>query len=345
MPGIDARSVTNWISRHVEEAAPPMRFDVVSGGHSNITYRVTANAARRYALRRPPIGQVPRGAHDVVREYRILAALTQTEVPVATPVAVCEDDGVTGAPFYLAEWVDGFVVDSPAVAVRALTSTDSRQAAANHLVDVLATMHELDVDRAGLATLGKREDYLGRQLARLAAVWDRTKTRELPAIDHLRRRLEATRPPQRYTGIVHSDYRLGNTILSGEGTIRAVLDWELCSLGDVLADVGFLLNNWELPGDNGPRVWMAVPPTRAGGFPSRSQILDRYASTTGVDLSDIGYYRAFAYWRVAVIAEGIKRRYETAAMATHDVDPEFLARRVTDLIELAGLHLGSASSW
>ena len=150
-------------------------------------------------------------------------------------------------------------------------------------------------------------------------------------------------PRQRYTGIVHSYFRLGNTILPGEATVRAVLDWELCALGDVLADIGFLVNNWELPGDDAPRVWMEVPPTRAGGFPSRAQILERYASRTGVDLADIEYYRAFAYWRVAVIAEGIKRRYETAAMASQDVDLEFLDRRVTDLIELAGQHLGSAS--
>ena len=200
---------------------------------------------------------------------------------------------------------------------------------------MLAALHRVDVDRVGLGHAARREAFLERQLTRMAGVWEQTKTRELPLLEDVHRRLSAAQPPQRHTGIVHSDYRFGNVILDDQARVAAVLDWELWTLGDVLSDVGFLLNNWYEPGDSDPQIWMAVPPTMAGGFLSREELAARYAAATGFALDDIEYYRAFQYWKVAVLAEGVKRRYESGAMADSEVDFAHLAQRVLDLVNLA----------
>jgi aminoglycoside phosphotransferase (APT) family kinase protein len=173
-------------------------------------------------------------------------------------------------------------------------------------------------------------------------VWERTRTRDLPLMADLHDRLQQRRPPQRYTGLVHGDYRLGNVMVDPSGPVVAVLDWELAAVGDVLCDVGFLINNWESPGETAESAWMQDPPTRAGGFPDRSALIDRYAAGTGFDVSDLDFYRAFSHWRMAVIAEGIKRRYESKAMATVDVDFDHLERRVRLLASLADRHLRAA---
>jgi aminoglycoside phosphotransferase (APT) family kinase protein len=173
-------------------------------------------------------------------------------------------------------------------------------------------------------------------------VWEKTKTRELPLIESLHARLLATKPEQRHTGLVHADYRLGNMILNPNGSVAAVLDWEVCALGDVLTDLAFVLNNWDEPDDPWPDVWMEIAPTRAGGFPSRDRIVTRYAARTGFAVENIDYYRAFGYWRIAVIAEGMKRRYETGAMASHASDAAALDSRVRARAELADYFLTRA---
>jgi aminoglycoside phosphotransferase (APT) family kinase protein len=195
----------------------------------------------------------------------------------------------------------------------------------------------------GLGGLARCDDFVGRQLARLLDVWGRTKTRELPLMKDLHDRLAAKRPVQRHTGLVHSDFRFGNAMLSPAGDVVALLDWELCTVGDVLADLGFLLNNWEGQDDDGPSVWMEVPPTVAGGFWSRDEVVGAYAARTGFELDDIEFYRAFSYWRMAVIAEGINRRYASRAMATDAVDFDHLERRVEDLAALADMRLRSVT--
>jgi aminoglycoside phosphotransferase (APT) family kinase protein len=332
--GVDLGPLTAWLTEELDGFAPPYQVDLVSGGHSNLTYRITDRHGRRAALRRPPFGDLPRGAHDVVREHRILTALRDTPVQAPTPLAVCPDPSVTGAPFYAMAWLDGHVVATPDDVERWLARGVARRTAADSLVDALAALHALDPDEVGLGGLGERQDPLGRQLARTRGVWERTRTRDLPVMDRLAARLEATRPAPQRVGLVHADVRLGNAMLNDDGTVAALLDWELCTVGDVLTDVGFLLDSWQQPDDAWPQVWMAPPPTLAGGFPTRTELLDRYAERTGLDLSRIAYYRAFSYWRIAVIAEGMKRRYEARAMATDDIDHDHLAKRVVDLAML-----------
>ncbi|HEX5587305.1 MAG TPA: phosphotransferase family protein [Acidimicrobiia bacterium] len=339
LPGLDAARVASWMVEHVPAVVAPVEFRLIGGGHSNLTYAADDAAGRSLVVRRPPLGTRGGNAHDMGREHRALTALFPTVVPVAEPLALCTDESVNGAAFYVMDHVDGHVVDNPSVAASALPTPELRRRASEQIVDVLADLHRVDVDAVGLGDAAKREAFLERQLRRMYGVWEQTKTRELPLIDELHDRLVAAAPPQRYTGIVHSDYRFGNVILGAEGDLLAVLDWELWTLGDVLADVGFILNNWYEPGDDAPQVWMEVPPTLAGGFAGRDEVVARYVERTGFDLDDVEYYRAFQHWKVAILAEGVKRRYESATMATSDVDFEHLARRVVDLADLADAHL------
>ena len=307
-----------------------MQFQLIAGGHSNLTFRVDDASGNSFALRRPPLGNFPRGAHDVAREYRIQQALQATNVPVPPMLALCTDHTVIGAPFYVMGWVPGPIIDNPARVVEFLPDTAARQHSAFGLIDALATLHQVDIDAVGLGDLGPRENHLPRLLKRMREVWEKTKTRELPIIESLHERLATQCPPQRRTGLVHADYRFGNVILGPNNEPAAVLDWELCALGDVLIDLGGLLANWDGPGDPWPDVWMQLAPTRAGSFPSREDLLARYAARTGYDIADIDYYQAFCYWRIAVIAEGMKRRYESGAMSNQTVDIGALDLRVRE---------------
>lgn len=331
-------AIENWLSRNLPSVAGPFSFRLIAGGFSNLTFRIDCKGGP-LVLRRPPLGVLPSSAHDVAREHRLYAALAPTPVPVPPCRGLCADLSVTGAPFYVMQWVDGAVVDSPDQVEQHLQSGASRIRATGHLVEVLAAIHRLDLKAIGLDDLGPHENYLLRQLDRMQRVWKKTQTRPLPLIDLLGERLAARAPLQRYTGLVHSDYRLGNLMLGPEGDVRAVLDWELCAIGDVLIDLGFLLNSWDQPEDPAPGVWMQPAPTRAGDFPTRFQLAEQYARFSGYDVSDLDYYRAFCYWRIAIIGEGIKRRYESGAMGAGAIDLDAVARRVEARAEYADQHL------
>lgn len=339
-PGLDHDRVGDWLMSNVGGLEAPFEMTVARGGHSNITCFVGDANGRRVVVRRPPLGDLPPGTHNVVREHGVLTALLPTGVPVPHPLGLCLDRSITGAPFYVMEWVDGCVIATPDDVAAHLPDRTSRHAAADALVDTLAELHRIDPDAVGLGSLGRSDDPLGHQLGRMREVWNCTRTRELPLMEEVADRLIASRPPTRRTGIVHGDFRFANMLFGYDGAVASVLDWELCTVGDFLTDVAFLLANWQLPDDGIPQVWMVPPPTRAGGFPDAEYVLERYASKTGDDLADIEYYRAFAYWRIAVIAEGIKRRAEARAHAGDGgcVD-DHLARRVVDLAELAQGHL------
>jgi aminoglycoside phosphotransferase (APT) family kinase protein len=334
-PGLEPVSLERWLSAYLPGAHAPFEYRLIAGGHSNITYRVEDARGSRFVLRRPPLGIQPPGAHDVAREYRIQAALRPTNVPVPYVELLCEDTSVIGAPFYVMRWVDGTVVDSPSCAAAILPTAPSRRRAADSVIETLADLHRLDVDALGLGSLGPRNGFLARQTERMSRVWAKIKTRELPLIESLHGRLVRQCPPQRYTGLVHNDYRLGNLMLDGGNRVAAVLDWELTAIGDVLADLGALLNNWDGPEEPGPDIWMQPAPTRAGGFPTRSELVSGYARLSGFDVSDLDYYRALSYWRIAIIGEGMMRRYESGEMPAERADLTAIDRRVRDRAELA----------
>lgn len=310
MQGIDTDRVSRWLETNVAGARAPFRFDLIAGGRSNLTYTVTGADGAPFVLRRPPLGHVLATAHDMAREHRIVSAVGRTDVPVARALGLCTDPEVNGAPFYVMTYIDGVVLDSPERA--AGIPMDVRAALAEHLVDVLADLHAVDVDAVGLGDLAKREGYVERQLKRWSTQWEQSKTRELGTIEEVARRLRQRVPVQQGVSIVHGDFRFGNCLSDVvRGRINAVLDWELCTLGDPLADVGYLGVYW-YGGDT--ETVKANDPTPAGGFLPYEDIVERYARRTGRDLADIDYYIAFSCWRLAVISEGVYARYIHGAM-------------------------------
>ncbi len=339
--GLDQAAVGAWLVGNVEGCTPPVTFSLIAGGHSNLTYGAVDAAGRQMVVRRGPLGRSGGGAHDMGREHRIISALAGTPVPVPAALAMCSDEAVNGSPFYVMGRVDGMAMDNERSADEHLPDPVARRRAGEQVIDVMADMHRVDVDAVGLGEAARREDFVARQLARFTKMWEVNKTRELPAMATLAERLAAAAPAQRYTGIVHGDYRIGNVMVDRTGTLVAVLDWELWTLGDVLADLGFVLNNWYEPDDPTPLVFIERPPTVSGDFGTRAEVLERYAARTGFDVAEVEYYRAFQHWRMAVLAEGVKKRYDTAQMANSDVDFARLERRVLDLADLAHVHLAA----
>ncbi len=307
--GIDAEQVTVWLQERAD-IAPPLSFDLIAGGHSNLTFQVTDTTGRKWVLRRPPLKQVLATAHDMGREHKIISSLAGTDVPVAPAVGLCTDESVNGAPFYVMDFVEGTVVRDLDTAKR-LTEAQ-RRTAGNSTIDVLARIHAVDVDAVGLGDLGKREDYIARQLKRWYGQFEKSKTRELPIVDEVHDLLRAAIPDQGPATIVHGDYRLDNCMVGADGEVVAVLDWEICTLGDPLADVGLLLVY--SPDEEGTSATGVPAVTALPGFPTQQEMLDRYQDISGRDLTHIDYYVAFGYWKLACILEGVYARYAGGAM-------------------------------
>ncbi len=330
--GIDVARVTTWLQERTE-LGDPLRFEVIEGGRSNLTYRVTDPQGRRVILRRPPLSGVIESAHDMGREHRIISALEPTDVPVPECVGFEADEEVTGAPFYVMRFVDGEVIRD-ARSAEAVLTPDTRRVASEDLVDVLVRLHDVNVDEIGLGELSRREGYLERQLRRWHGQLAQTRTRELPLLDEVHARLAASVPEQGLAAIVHGDYRLDNVMLDpATGKVAAVLDWELTTLGDPLADVGLLLVYWTQPEDK-VQVLPGAP-TLVEGFVPREELVQRYAEATGRDLDGIGYYVAFGYWKLACILEGVYSRYASGAYGETDGSHEAYGRLVLQLGELA----------
>ncbi|MCU1390305.1 MAG: hypothetical protein JWL72_3643 [Ilumatobacteraceae bacterium] len=318
-PGIDVPSVTAWLETHVNGATGPFEFDLIAGGHSNLTFGVTGADGTRFVLRRPPLGHVLASAHDMGREFRIISGLQTSAVPVAPALGFCDDIAVNGAPFYVMGYVDGYVIRDEATALKVLTE-DARRTASESIVDTMAAIHAVDLVDSGLDTLGKHEDYIARQLRRWYGQWNSQKTRELAGVDAAHALLAARIPDQGPASIVHGDYRLDNCMVDANGNVIAVLDWEICTLGDRLADLGLLLVYWTGPDDE-MTSWTGAS-TTSPGFLNRADLAERYAAITGVDLGQLDYYIAFAFWKLACILEGVYARYLGGALG--DRDPQEL---------------------
>ena len=315
VPGIDRDRVTGWLDEHVDGTTGPYRFDLIAGGHSNLTYGVTPASGERLVLRRPPLGHVLASAHDMGREHRIISGLADSDVPVAPALGFCDDLDVNGAPFYVMRYVDGLVVRDREAAERLLEPA-AREHASRSLVDTMARIHAVDLDRAGLAELGRHEGYIARQLKRWYGQWNQGRTRELAAIDDVHAALSERIPEQGPATIVHGDYRLDNCMVDASGDVVAVLDWEICTLGDPLADLGLLQVYWTGP-DDADSAWDGNA-TTAPGFWNRQQLVDRYAEVSGRDVSQLDFYVAFAYWKLACILEGVYSRYLGGALGEQD---------------------------
>jgi aminoglycoside phosphotransferase (APT) family kinase protein len=278
----------------------------IGDGASNLTYLVEREGAR-VVLRRPPPPPLPPSAHDMVREARVQIGLAKAGVRVPRILAVCEDDSVLGVPFYVMEEVDGIVVTD--ALPPALEPLEERRRLGFELVDRLVELHAVDWEAHGLA-IGKPSGYLERQLKRWSGLWDINATRELAACHALGERLKATMPESAETTVVHGDYRLGNVLVAREAPARvaAILDWEMATLGDPLADLGYLVATWsEALCDEHP---LLLGPVTAGeGFATRDELVARYAEQTGRDVSALRWYQAFALWKASVFCEAIHGRY------------------------------------
>ncbi|HEY0699846.1 MAG TPA: phosphotransferase family protein, partial [Micromonospora sp.] len=279
-------------------------------GKSNLTYLVDAGG-RRFVLRRPPLGHVLATAHDMAREYRVISALADTDVPVPRTLLLCADPGVLGAPFYLMEQVSGTVFRSRSQ-TDPLTGAQRRELAMA-MMDTLAALHAVDPAAVGLADFGRPVGFLARQVRRWSGQLDRSRSRPLPGVDELRDRLAATVPPDTGAGrIVHGDFRLDNLMAGVDPVaVRAVLDWEMATLGDPLADLGLLLTYWQVLGDSdlaaGNPVADGLGPR--AGFPAGDELIDRYAGRSDVDVGPLHWHVALGCFKLAVICEGIHYRH------------------------------------
>jgi aminoglycoside phosphotransferase (APT) family kinase protein len=312
VPGVeDGARLARWIEG--QNASPGDTLtgvELIAGGRSNLTYRLDFGD-QRLVLRRPPLGHVLPTAHDMSREYRVLTALHGTDIPVARPVAFCSDTEIIGSPFYLMEYVDGLVLRTPQDGAQ--VSPDQARLLSELLTSMMAAIHGTDLPAVGLDTFGRPEGFMARQLARWQKQWELSKTQEVPGYDDLVRRLSDGLPE--YTGgtLVHGDYRLDNMLvrLDAQPRIAAVVDWEMATLGDPLADLGLTLMYWaDAADDAGSQLTVGAGVTRLPGFYGRAEVARRYAELTGRDVSGIGYYMAFGCFKLAVVLEGINARYQ-----------------------------------
>jgi len=313
--GIDADLVTQWITTNVANTAAPFNFEFIAGGHSNLTFRVTDARGREMVLRRPPLSHGLASAHDMAREHRIISALQGSAVPVAPSLGLCLDPVVNGAPFYMMQFVAGNVLRDQHSAERLLTPL-ARRHAGESLIETMAAIHAVDINAVGLGDLARHEAYIERQLKRWYGQFNAQKTRELGAIDRVHDELRKRVPTQGPATIVHGDYRLDNCIVDDDGNIAAVLDWEICTLGDPLADLGLLMVYWTGPDDES--INSGFQATKVPGFLNRQDLADKYATITGRDISQLNFYVAFAVWKLACILEGVYARYVGGALGARD---------------------------
>ncbi|MEV6235555.1 phosphotransferase family protein [Lentzea sp. NPDC051838] len=299
--GLDTEAVRRFFAREI--GSGPVRIELLHGGRSNLTYVVT-DGTRRWVLRRPPLGPLTPTAHDVGREYRVMAALGPTDVPVPRTVFSCTDLGVIGVPFTVVEHVDGLVVRDGTV-----LSTEDARRCAEALVDELAALHALDPAEIGLGDFGRPEGFASRQVTRWRGQWDRVATRDSTAVEDLHARLVTALPRQSGAALVHGDYRWDNTILApgDPGRIAAIVDWEMAALGDPLTDLGLLLLYWDPVVT--PVLGVRHVPSANTGFPPADDLAERYARRSGRDLSGLRFHQALACFKLAVIAEGIHARH------------------------------------
>jgi aminoglycoside phosphotransferase (APT) family kinase protein len=287
--------------------AGPLAWQRIGDGQSNVTYLLERGGAR-VVLRRGPRPPLPRSTHDMVREARVQAVLGAEGVPVPRILGVVEDLDVLGVPFYLMEHLDGEIITDRIPA--ALSAEADRRATGEAVVDALVRLHRLDVTQGELATLGRPDGYLERQVGRFASLWEGTTRRDIPDVARLADWLAAHRPDSARAAVVHGDYRMGNLMFARDAPPRvaAILDWEMATLGDPLADLGYLTATWAQAGSE-PTTMELTPVTAEGGYPDRAGIVARYQEATGADVSGIAWYQALALWKAAIFSEAIYVRW------------------------------------
>ncbi|WP_252974624.1 phosphotransferase family protein [Janibacter melonis] len=303
--GLDAEAVGRWLQERAG-VTPPLEVARVGLGQSNLTFLVTDATGERVVLRRPPLGELLASAHDVAREHRILSALQGTDVPVPVVHGLCEDPAVADVPVLAVSFVDGAVLDDRSDAE--LLSPQARHRVGLSLVETLVSIHEVDLEAVGLADLASHKPYGARQLRRWSQQWELSRTRELPGLESLTQRLVERDPGPGEVALVHGDSHLRNVIIDPQdAAVRAILDWELCTLGDPLADLGTLLAYGPVPGD--PPT-MRFDASTVPGFATRDELVEHYAARSGRDVSAVTFWHGLGLWKLAIILEGVRRRQQ-----------------------------------
>jgi aminoglycoside phosphotransferase (APT) family kinase protein len=327
-----------WLVAHVDGDIGELRARLIAGGRSNPTYDVT-DGTRSWVLRRPPYGHILPTAHDMGREHRVLSALQGTGVPVPRVVGLCRDEAVIGASFYVMDKLDGVTLRTQADTAR--LTAGQRAQLTDGMVETLVRLHEVDPEAVGLGDWGRPQGYLERQLRRWRGQWEASATRPRPAVEEVLRRLTATLPESRHPGVVHGDFKVDNVMVDREDPTRivGVLDWEMSTLGDTLTDLGILCSFWDQEGEFFNPITAGA--TALPGFPTRQQVVERYASARGIEVADLEWYMVFADFKIAVILEGIHARHLQGHTSGEDF--EGVGAMVDPLLERA-LDLAAASS-
>ncbi|MEU9592008.1 phosphotransferase family protein [Streptomyces sp. NPDC048193] len=334
-PGLDLDRLRTLLDRERPGlVAGPLSGRLIEGGRSNLTYKVS-DGTSTWVVRRPPLGHVLATAHDMKREHRVISALHPTDVPVPRPVLLCEDEEVLGAPFYVMEFVEGTPYRT--AAQLAPLGPERTRAAVLNLVDTLVGLHAVDPAEVGLGDFGRPDGFLDRQLRRWAKQLDASRNRDLAGIDELHATLGRELPRSPAPTVVHGDYRLDNVLIGGEDdAIRAILDWEMSTLGDPLTDLGLLvMYSQPLGMPDSPVSTTAQAP----GHPAPAELIERYAERSGRDVSSVSWYTAFAWFKLAVILEGIHYRYTLGQTVGRGFDrigelvPVFIEHGLTTLQE------------
>lgn len=333
--GYDVPAVEQWVRDNVPGLSPPFTWTRLEGGHSNLTYQITDTNGKDAVIRRPPQGELLPKAHDMSREWALISALGPTDVPVPEALGFCESPDVTGAWFYIMGHIDGHPLYNSDDTAMYLPE-DKRQTMGFHFIDVLAALHTVDPNDVGLADLGKHDSYVARQLKTWYRSWtssiegadyDDPRAHELQAffLEHL--------PDQGPIRVVHGDYGPHNVLIGSDGKIHAVVDWEISTLGDPLADLAYALNFWPDPSDPEPPLPEAAlaPP----GFPTRTELAERYAEVSGRDLSLLDYYIGFNRWKSAAIVHGVYARYCEGKKSTDGIDLPEMRERIGRSLDLA----------
>ncbi len=336
LPGYDVPAVERWIAAHVPALSTPCTWTRLEGGHSNLTCLLEDAQGRKAVIRRPPLGELLPKAHDMAREWALISALGPTAVPVPAALGFCADISVTGAHFYVMGFVDGHPLYN-ADDTRRWLPEPRRALMAHSFIDVLAELHAVDPQAVGLGDLGKADSYVGRQLKTWYRSWQASiESAQLddPRAHSLQAFFLANLPAVGAPCVVHGDYGVHNTLVGADGAIAAVVDWEISTLGDPLADLAYALNVWPDPATD-LEPYAETVATNLPGFPARSALAARYAARSGRDLSRLAYYTGFTRWKTACINHGVYARYMEGKKSTEGVDLDALRQSIARALMLA----------
>ncbi|PYE14365.1 aminoglycoside phosphotransferase (APT) family kinase protein [Williamsia limnetica] len=327
---LDLPRLAEWLKAEHSNLGRPVKAWLLAGGRSNITIGLETAAGERYCLRRPPGGDVAQ-SHNIEREYRFLERLQASGLPVPAMLAYCGDRSVAGAPFFMMRFVEGTLCGDASDATQ--LSDRMRWATGHSMAPTLAQLHGIDLVGTGVGDLARQEDFIGRQLRAMRRGLQPNDLERWPQFAAIETALMTQRPAETEVTLVHGDFKMGNCIFADDGSIAAVLDWELATLGSPLADVGWLVASWRPPGDTEPRILQA--PSTVEGFPGVDEILSAYQKATGRELADLPYFVGLAEWKWACISVGIHRRYRQELMGAATVDLTILEREIDSRLAAA----------